>query len=290
MADPPWPGSPEAILALSPAEADRLLDALDRTIPRSPGFLELPTGGAAELLVFGDTHGDWRSSAEVVRRFDERAGSLLVGLGDYIDRTPRDCPHGSVANALYLLTSCARSPGRVCLIQGNHELTRQIPVAPHDTRAEVESLWGGDGDRYNRLLDLLTRGPVAAVTANGVYLAHAGFPRPPLPSPWSRALLPPDETRLLEVTWSECGASHIRRGAALSWGPAELDEFLRASGCTIVLRGHDPDIAGRAVYGGRALTLHTTRIFKGFGGVTMARVPLDRPVRSAVDISIERLE
>lgn len=282
------PLSPAELLKLSPEEADGLLDRLEREVPVRPGLSELSRESPREAVVFGDTHGDWRSTEEVVKRY--RGGdSCLIGLGDYIDRAPDDCGAGSVANALYLLSLAAEAPGRVYLIQGNHEIVRRIPAVPHHLPEEVDELWGPDSTRYERLLGLFERGPLAVVTPSGAYLAHAGFPRGRLPTPWSEAFASPDEERLAELTWAECDASRFRRGAALPWGRRELEEFLATTGLRLFLRGHDPDLTGRPLYGNRCLTLQTTRIYERYGGVIVAHLPITSPVQTLADVSIEHL-
>jgi len=284
------PSSPSDVLRLTAAEADRLLDALEARVPSRAPYVQLPTTASASAVVFGDTHGDWSSTVEVVRRF-ENAGptSVLLGLGDYIDRPPTDSPCGSVANAFYLLGLAARFPERVFLLQGNHETTRRIGVTPHTLPREVERLWGPEHERYGRLMGLLERGPLAASTFSGAYLAHAGFPQGALPLPWTDALLRPDDERLLELVWAECDASGARRGAAPAWTEGDLDRFLHASGLATVWRGHDPDLAGRPLYGRRVLTLHTTRLYERHGGVLAAVLPLDRPLRTIDDAELVHL-
>jgi Calcineurin-like phosphoesterase len=285
-----FPESPGALLGLSREETDRLLALLERTVPRRSPWVEIPhvPGGAA--LVFGDSHGDWRSTEELVAKFVAGGGaSRLVGLGDYVDRSPPDSGPGSVVNALWLLSVEARWPDRVVLVQGNHELARRLGAQPHTLPAEAEELWDDGGERYGRLMALFERGPVAATTRSGAYLAHAGFPRGTLPRPWTRAFDDLTDERLLEITWAECEASEVRRGAAEPWGERALDAFLAASGLSIVLRGHDPDITGRPVYGNRCLTLHTSRTYERYGGVIAAWVPLDHPVRSVTELRVEHL-
>jgi hypothetical protein len=282
------PLSPSELLKLSPLEVDGLLDELEREVPVRPTLTELSARTAEEAVVFGDTHGDWRSTEEVVKRYRE-GGRCLIGLGDYIDRAPDDCGAGSVANALYLLSLAANDPARVYLIQGNHEIVRRIPAVPHHLPDEVDDLWGPDATRYDRLLGLLERGALAVVTSNGAYLAHAGFPQGELPTPWTEAFASPDEERLAEITWAECGASRIRRGAAPPWGERELDRFLAATGLRLILRGHDPDVNGRPLYGGRCLTLQTCRVYERYGGVTIAYLPLRSPLRSVADLRVEHL-
>jgi len=279
---------PSDLLQLSSAEADEWLDDLERRVPVRPPLVAIPPGIAEEAIVFGDTHGDWRSSEEVVSRYRE-GNRFLVGLGDYIDRAPDDCGAGSVVNALYLLGLAAEAPGRVYLIQGNHELVRRIPAMPHNLPDEVDELWGPDSTRYDRLLGLFERGPLAVTTSNGAYLAHAGFPRGKLPEPWTEAFVSPNDERLAEITWAECDASRIRRGAALPWGGRDLDRFLDATGLRLIVRGHDPDVTGRPLYGGRCLTLHTSRIYEQYGGVIVARLPLRAPLRTVADLTVEHL-
>ncbi|MGP8074900.1 MAG: metallophosphoesterase [Thermoplasmata archaeon] len=290
MPAPLLPDSAEQVLSLGPAEADALLSELEQTVPRRPAFVTLAESRWDRAFVFGDSHGDWRSSGEVVQRFEAGGpGAVLVGLGDYVDRPPRDCGEGSVANAIFLLSTAARHPDRVFLIQGNHETARRVGVSPHDLPDEIERLWGPRPERYSRLMGLLERGPIAVATASGAYLAHAGFPRHLGPGTWSQVFDRVDDELLFEIVWAECAESRHRRGAAEPWGPDALDQFLAASGLSIVLRGHDPDLAGKKLYGDRVVTLHTTRTYQRYGGVLVGVLPLASPLPSVSDLSIEHL-
>jgi hypothetical protein len=283
--------SPPEILQLDESGADTLLEQLEATVPVLPPLVDLPGDPFREALVFGDSHGDWHSTLRVADQFLAAPESrCLVGLGDYIDRAPDDCGEGSVANALFLLQLVAQFPGRVFLLQGNHETVRRLSVLPHDLPEEVDLLWGPEPDRYNRLVGLLERGPLAAVSAGGAYLAHAGFPRGPLPPEWRDAFDKVGDDRLAEIVWAECGASRNRRGATASFSESDLARFLTAAGARVMLRGHDADLAGRSVYHDRCLTLHTTRLYEQFGGVLFARLPLDHPVRSTQDVLLEHVE
>jgi len=290
MAGPAVSGPPEFV-ALDRRGVDQLLDELERAVPTHPPLLRLSAETTAEhAVVFGDTHGDWRSTADVVRGFTAwPTPCLLIGLGDYVDRFPPDCPHGSVANALYLLSLAARSPDRVILIQGNHETARRIPVVPHTLPHEVYDLWGHDPDRYLRILMLLERGPLAVATANGAYLAHAGFLRQLQSPDWVASYLRPDEAALCELVWAECDASRSRRGATRPWGARDLERFLGTTGLRLLLRGHDPDLCGTPLYGDRALTLQTTRIYERYGGVIAATFPLRTPLTSISSVRVHHL-
>jgi hypothetical protein len=294
VASAPWrgaePPTPSEIVALGPREADALLDRLEREVPVSPPLVRLPAQPFHEAVVFGDTHGDYRSTERVAARFLEAPGErVLVGLGDYIDRAPPDCPHGSIANAFYLLGLSARYPDRVVLVKGNHELDRIVGVMPHDLPDEIASLWGSDGARTERLAALLERGPFAAVSPSGVYFAHGGFPHGVPGDRWESLFDAPEAALTEEVAWGECGASRSRRLVTNPFTEPELATFLARSGTRLFARGHDPDLTGQWVFGNRCLTLHTSRTYARYGGVLFARVPLDRAINGAEEVSVENL-
>ena len=281
---------PTEILALEPEGADELLARLESTVPFFPPLLELGPSKLREAIVFGDSHGDWKTIRVVARRFlDAPSERCLIGLGDYVDRAPDDCEEGSVANALYLLQLSAEYPGHVYLIQGNHETHRRIAVLPHDLPEEVDLLWGPEESRYVRLLALLERGPLALLTGNGAYLAHGGFPLTPGVGSLASEFESADDERFLEIVWGECAAAPGHRGIVRPFDERDLQTFFHRSGARIFLRGHDPELAGRVVYSGRCLTLHTTRVYERFGGLLVAHVPLDRPIESVRDLVVERI-
>ncbi len=281
---------PEEILALDPEGADVLLSRLESTVPFCPALLELGPSRLREAIVFGDSHGDWKTIRAVARLFLEAPSErCLIGLGDYVDRSPADCEEGSVAYALYLLQLAAEFPGHVNLIQGNHETHRRIAVLPHDLHQEVDLLWGPDESRYVRLLALLERGPLATLTENGAYLAHGGFPLTPGTGTLASEFESADDGTFLEIVWGECAAARGHRGIVRPFDERDLNAFFHRSGARIFLRGHDPELAGRVVYSGRCLTLHTTRVYERFGGLLVARLPHDRSVGSIRDLAVERL-
>lgn len=282
--------TPASIAAFSAGELDELLARLEREVPAHPPCVTLGSRTADEAVVFGDSHGDWKSTEEVVVRFRERPeAKVLVGLGDYIDRAPPELPAGSAVNALFLLSLAAASPDRVFLLKGNHELARVVGARPHTLPEEMDARWGRSPSRYARLMALLERGPLVALTESGAYLAHAGFPRGEPSRLADRPLDPQDPALLLDVTWPEPDVAGSHRGAARPWGRAELDRFLQANGLSVFLRGHDPDLTGKRLYGDRVLTLHTCRLYRRYGGVLAARLPLDRAVRTLADVKLEQL-
>ncbi len=280
------PVRPDAIAPMEGPEVDALLDRLYPQIPTEPALVRVAPPGAETLGVIGDTHGDWRSSRTAVDWFLDSTGDrAFVGLGDYVDRAPTDSPAGSAVNALFLLSVKAAYPDRVFLLRGNHEAGRRIPFTPHTLPEEMRSRWGQDRRRYDRLMDLLERGPLAAYTPSGVFLAHGGFPSRST-APWTDRFQTVDEELLLDVLWRDAAASHVDRGLSPPFTEKDLDEFLHASGLHVFLRGHDPTVVGQSLYHDHCLTLHTARIYAEYGGILAAHVPLDRVVHSTRDIEV----
>ena len=282
---------PEALVELDAPQADALLDRLEASVPVHPPMVPLALGGARRATVLGDTHGDWRSTLAATEAFLKAPGTeALVGLGDYIDRPPPDCPEGSVANALYLLQLAALFPDRVYLIQGNHETTRRIAVLPHTLPEEVDQLWGPEEARYLRILHLLERGPLAITTASGAYLAHGGFPLNAGAGAFPSEFSDLDDDGLAEVTWGEVSVGRIHRGFVPPFEEPQLAAFLHRSGTRVFLRGHDPDLTGRPIFHDRCLTLHTCRIYERFGGVVVARLPTEGPIDGLRQVLVEHLD
>jgi Calcineurin-like phosphoesterase len=290
VAPRPGPLAAEAVHRLAPAEVDALLEGLEARVPVHPRLVTISSRPNEDAIVFGDTHGDWRSSTEVAREFLRApADHFLIGLGDYIDRAPDDSPEGSAVNALYLLGLAAAYPARVLLVQGNHETARRVPVLPHDLPEEIDQLWGPDPARYTRIMALLERGPYAVVSDAGAYLAHAGFPTGGGRNGVGALFDRPDEELIYEVAWRDAAVSAIDRGVAPPFTGEDLERFLDRSGCRYFLRGHDPTLAGRWIYEDRCLTLHTTRIYERYGGVLRARIPLGRRPSSARSVELTHL-
>jgi hypothetical protein len=162
-------------------------------------------------------------------------------------------------------------------------------VLPHDLPEEVDDLWGPEVERYERIVALLERGALAVTTESGAYLAHAGFPSRRAQGALRQLLKDPTEELLADILWRDPAASRLDRGVAPPFTEVDLSRFLAEVGASVFVRGHDPDVVGRSLYGDRCLTLHTTRVYERYGGVLLARLPLDHRVRSVSELRVEHL-
>jgi hypothetical protein len=284
------PIDPREVTAWSEGYALEQLDRWEGRIP-ARSLAEIPSVPGGEALVVGDSHGDWPTVEMLIGRFLSGAGARArwIALGDYVDRTPNGLPQGSLRNALYLLSLRAARPDAVVLLRGNHETQRQIPAGMHFVRDEAEALWGSPVVA-ERIQDLFDRLPLAAVTESGAYLAHAGFPLGP-GDDWRAELASASERVLFEVVWNDvemspaCGHRGVDQEPI---GQENLERFLSRAGCSVFLRGHDPDMAGQLLFGGRVLTVHGARVFPR-AGLTVASLPLGEPARELSESSVHRL-
>lgn len=259
------------------------LEALDRWAARIPPrtLEEIPLLPGAEALVLGDTHADWPTTEAMATRYLGVPGGKArwIALGDFVDRSPPTLPQGSLRNALYLLSLRAALPDRVVLVRGNHETQRRIPSGMHALRDEAQKLWG-NAKVADRIEDLFDRLPLAVRTESGAYLAHAGFPMDP-DRDWRAELAGESERTLLEVVWNDVEGSPVCGHRGIDQPPIrspELAGFLARSGTSVMVRAHDPDMAGQFLFDHRLLTVHSTRVYPR-AGLTMAVLPLGSPIR-----------
>jgi hypothetical protein len=284
------PIDPREVSTWTPSKTLELLDRWESSLP-GRAVEDLPSAPATEAIVIGDTHADWPTTEYLAARYLEgpEAAARWIALGDYVDRTPRSLPHGSLRNALFLLSLRAAFPDRVTLLRGNHETQRAIPAGMTAVADEARQLWG-EPTVAERVQDLFDRLPLAARTESGAYLAHAGFPMD-RPIDWREDIATGSERVLLEVVWNDVEGSPACGQRGIEQEPiraSNLERFFVRSDCRVFVRGHDPDIAGQFRFDHRLLTVHTTRVFER-AGLTMARIPLDGRISRLAESHLLRL-
>ncbi len=287
-------------LALESAPVGEILDFL-RGAGRALDALAEPTlvrfDGDRGFRVIGDTHGDFASARAALAPPGGPPDRPFVAVGDYIDRStrseprPRSLPLGSLWTTLFLIARKLQHPQRIILLQGNHEAARRLPV-PGPTylrelrdrfpRDEALALWRATFEVVERL-------PLAALSSNGVFLAHGGIPPPDSPpvEGWRR-----DDPGLLEgLVWSDPANAYEDRGVGFPFSEAELTRFLGSVSANVLLRGHDPKHSGISLYRGTCLTLQTSDLFRrfGHGGILRAEVPPLPRIAGAEAIAVEEL-
>jgi predicted phosphodiesterase len=287
---------PYTISDLSPTEIADYLQKLSKSLDNSstnPVLIKFGTKG--ELILVGDTHGDFTTTCEIVRSkfLVNPKNRYLVFLGDYIDRTPLDLrPFGAINNITYLLILKLAYPDRVYLLKGNHEAIGVIECEPYEFCMDLIIKFGRlHGVKLHTLyLDVFAKLPLMIKTANGIFGAHGGIYKKARGLSDLMKLDRNDEFTLSSIVWSDPKDYGPYRGPiGDNFNSTDLQEFLKRIDAKVMIRGHDYGTLGYSIYNNRCLTIFSSRLYasRGNGGVLVAHINLSQPIRSATDIPIE---
>ncbi len=250
--------------------------------------------GEGRVIFVGDTHGDFKITSSVVleRFLGHEENTFLVFLGDYIDRTPRDLPWGSINNIAYLLLLKITYPDRVHLLKGNHETNNIIECYPYEFENDIERKFGLQYNLHEKFVQIFSVFPLMVKTKNGVFASHGGILK-------GAGL---DDLRNLDkkgynavssIVWSDPKDYGGYRGnVGDNFNEEELKEFLEKIGASVMIRGHDYNTLGFIIYDRRCLTIFSSRDYadKGNKGVLIAETNLDQDINDARDLSVKELK
>jgi len=279
---------------LSPKDVCRTLKRFENLLHKRKEYPGILLGSSPRDVVFvGDLHGDLTVLGHIRQEFFGKA--VLVFLGDYIDRSPKDNPTGSVQTFLEMVDMNLRSPDEVYMLRGNHETYSHLEFTPHELPLEIAKAFGEGGEgvlaQFEACFEAL---PLFIVTQSGIFASHGGILQNVLGREDMFKVAPGDEEALLFLTWGDPTASSTYRGdisKKVNYTQEQLVAFLGSIGASVMLRGHDYTTLGYALYGDRLLTLFTSRRYKdkGRGGIIVARTRLDKEVRSVFELEVLEL-
>lgn len=273
--------NPELLDELEPDEIVEFLKQAREILRDEPALLELENS-SAEATFVGDLHGDFKTAKEIVKSFLLNSdSSILIFLGDYIDREPE--PEGAIKTVLYLSLLKINFSDRVYLLKGNHEAHYVVYFEPYEFERILVEIYGKYGEFIHKAAEELFREmPLMLRTQNGIVASHAGFPlRGQKVDSKSRRDL------IIDILWADASVSPMFRGFDIpKFTERQLIEFLNSIQANCFIRGHDPYIAGKVVFSKKCLTLSTSRAYSHRAPVTLAKVKLSQYVRDAEDISL----
>lgn len=222
-----------------------------------------------EAIIIGDIHGDLESLRHIIHEseFLEKAlcgrESYLIFLGDYGDRGEHS------PEVYYVILTLKKSfPGKVILLQGNHEGPEDLLAHPHDLPYQMRRKFGSDWLTTYREISQLFRRFYTAVLAEGRYvMLHGGVPSgakslEDLAFAYAKH---PAESHLEEILWSDpddwiSGIYPSPRGAGYLFGEDITNRFLNLLGVKFLIRGHEPADEGfKFNHGGKVLTLFSRK-------------------------------
>ncbi len=257
---------------------------VSEVMAKEPAFIKLNIQ-QGEAMFVGDTHGDFSTTKYIVKKFLNASGNqYLIFLGDYVDREPE--PEGSLWNLVYLCLLKINFQARVFLLKGNHEANYAVECFPYEFNEELIELFGSRGTKiHDAAVSVFQEMPLMLQTLNGVVAAHAGFPM--------RGQKIDDKSRkdlIIDILWADPDVSPMFRGYEIpKFTEDQLINFLNSSGASCFIRGHDYNVAGKAIYSNKCITVFTCRRYAFRAGMTVAKVDLSRKVKDATDIVLENL-
>jgi len=133
--------------------------------------------------------------------------------------------------------------------------------------------------------------PLYFITDNGIFASHAGIVKGINSKDDIQNIKIDDEDPILAMTWGDPTQTGDNRGwisGIANYTEEELVSFLEKVGSSVILRGHDYDTLGYSQYSDRLFTVFTSRRYKdeGNGGILIARVKLDKEVKTILDINV----
>ncbi len=250
------------------------------------GVVKVDPSEVRGFVFFGDIHGDITTFIELLERakVGELLGSgyRLVLLGDYVDRGPRQVE--ALAAVALLKTWLGE---KAVVLRGNHEVSPWLPVYPHDYPYELEDRFGEAVARelYGVSLRLFESLPLALYVPSKLLAVHGG---PPITRVLSGkrgedALrdLYSDRVAIEEILWSDPVDEDIEwvpsyRGAGKLWGTLVTKATLESLGIQLIVRGHEPCVAGYKLnHGGKVLTLFSMKGYYGNIAAACAVIPVE---------------
>lgn len=276
--------NPVLLKELEPEKIIEIFNEAANSLKKDAPFIKL-NYWEGEITFVGDTHGDFTTTQYIVKRFlSSPEQKYIVFLGDYIDREPE--PEGSLYNLLYLCLLRINFPETVFLLKGNHEANYAVLCYPYEFEEELVSIFGSFGFKIHKsAVSVFKEMPLMIQTKNGVVASHAGFPL--------RAQQIDDKSRedlIIDILWSDPAISPTFRGFGIpKFTEKHLISFLNSINASCFIRGHDYNVAGKAIYSQKCITVFTSRRYVSQAGITVAKVDLSRKINDARDLILEDL-
>lgn len=267
--------------------------ALNREDPIREGNL-LRFGGAGQLVMTGDMHGNLRNFEKLQRFCDlPRSPARCVILHELVHSEVRMPDERDFS--IDLLVRAAEwkcdFPDNVFFLQSNHELaqlrgqeiTKGGRSVLHDFAEGVALRFGSAaGEVLEAVSEYISSLPLAARTLRGVWISHS-LPDPLLLESFDLSIF---ERELTETDLSPGGAAY-----SLVWGrfhsPEAVAYFCRRVGVTCALVGHTPQEMGYAVIG-NMIIVASDHNHGAFIPIDLAREPdiehLEASIRKFVSV------
>ena len=236
---------PETINKLTSTDIKELILKVENIVRGDDRLLKVSKGN---VLVVGDTHGDFKAAQYIVNLWKEQDIETLVFLGDYVDRGDNQ-----LENINYLLALKMLYPGRVFLLRGNHE-TPSVNSYYGFSSVCINTFGEEAKGIYNRYNILFSYFSPALLVLRKILLLHGGIPAG-LHTLEDINSIPKGDFKvkndiLGQILWNDPSEYHPgfepnwERGIHFTYGKNVFGEFLKTHDLDMVIRAHEVFLEG----------------------------------------------
>lgn len=246
-----------------------------KTPPASARYLDpgvVDFNGDTPIAFVGDLHGDLKALTAVLKTMwsiIEASNGLLVFLGDYIDRG-----YSQLETLATVLLLKILYPENVVLLRGNHEPPTWLTPYPHDYPRILSRVFPEKSkELYETSLRLFDSLPFVFLARERVVAVHGGPPRKALDVDNLEGLFEvgssrPSKTLTEDILWSDPIEGDIEytyspRGAGILYGERVTRKFLKITGTSLLIRGHEAVDGTRWNHRGLVLTVFSSPMVYG---------------------------
>lgn len=201
-----------------------------------PTILRLTT----DVIIVGDLHGNLWDLYRILHQCGEPPEKKYLFLGDLVDRGTHSAHVCCLVFALKV-----KWPEQVFVIRGNHEYRESGIRGGFYSDTKVMYPSHDIFDFYVKTFEFL---PLAAIIDNAIFCVHGGIPREldviQQLNGFQRPV-PKDKEKLVsDLLWSDPseeidGFEASKRGSGNIFGAIAVDNFLKATGMKMIIRGHE---------------------------------------------------
>ena len=233
---------PDTILEFTNTDIEHLISRAKSHVKEEESLIKSSKG---DVLVVGDTHGDFDDAKYIVNLWKDKHIDTLVFLGDYVDRGKQQ-----LENINFLLALKLFYPHRVILLRGNHE-TRSVnsyygflSECNRTFKEEAQEMYS----KYNDLFSYFS----PAYLSRRILLLHGGIPKGLTNLEEINSIKKGDKIEtdnendiMGQILWND--PSDLCEGFKPNWtrgihyifGKKVFLEFLEMHDLTMVIRGHE---------------------------------------------------
>ncbi|RLE66152.1 MAG: serine/threonine protein phosphatase [Thermoprotei archaeon] len=222
-----------------------------------------------KIVFVGDLHGDFESLEKIYEKYSEEKDILIVFLGDYVDRGPKQ-----LETLLGVLLWKLENPEKIVMLRGNHETPSMnmyygFMAALRNNLGELYSIFYRDF--VEPLYLKLSIAFLADWDDSRIFAVHGGIPVEPFRIEDIEELEPeldPDDPILMQLLWNDPNdrvekyRSSFRGPGVYVFGREVFERFVKENKVKLVVRAHEPVYGVSTMFEGRLYTVFTCRFYR----------------------------